>query len=66
VSWNDVSPKRREAAERILTPRQLAVVQRRMDGHSWRQIGFDLDLDPATVRGHWERALDRLRKESAR
>lgn len=64
MTWEHITPARRELAERTLTPKQLAVLKLRTDGHSWRQIATALRIDPKTARERYTRALDRLRKET--
>lgn len=61
MSYATLDPKIRTIAERELTAKQLAVVQARVNGHPWQRIALNMDLDEATVRGHWNRALRRLK-----
>lgn len=63
MTWNNVNPQTRDIATRTLTPRQLAILQDRTNGHSWRTIADAYNIDEATARGHHRRALERLRKE---
>jgi DNA-binding NarL/FixJ family response regulator len=45
----------------VLTERQLKVLElRELNGCTWNQISYMLDLDQATVRGHYRRAQRRL------
>ena len=43
-----------------LTRLQHAVVQARLNGHTWQRIANAMNLDEATVRGHHKRATRRL------
>lgn len=61
MSWETLSPSVRRAAEETLTPKQLNVVRDRTNGHSWRTIGDAYCIDEATARGHYKRALKRIR-----
>ena len=54
-----------QVAQGILTPRQLAVVRRVLDGMEDSEIALDLELTPVTVRRHRGEAIRRLRKEFA-
>jgi DNA-binding NarL/FixJ family response regulator len=69
MSWTDLTQTIRETAERELTPKQLAVFQDRLNGHSWRTIANAHHINEATARGRHERALKRiaqaLRKDAA-
>lgn len=68
MSWASTDPHTRELAETILTTRQLAIVQDRANGHSWRTIADAYSIDEATARGHHKRAIRRIqraRKEAA-
>ena len=61
MSWATLDQRIRHTAEAVLTDRQLTVVRARVDGHSWDRIALALNLDEATVRGHWKRAVRRLK-----
>jgi DNA-binding NarL/FixJ family response regulator len=51
----------------VLTDRQLRVLEcRELHGMTWNQISYALDLDQATVRGHYRRAQRRLALELER
>ena len=50
-----------EIAERELTAKQLRVLLLWLDGHSTRRIATALDLHEATIRGHRDAALRRLK-----
>ena len=51
----------------VLTDRQLLVLEfRELHGMTWNQISYKLDLDQATVRGHYRRAQRRLALELER
>lgn len=51
----------RELCLQLLTPLQMQVLDGRLGrGWSYRKIGTAMNLDEATVRGHYERALRRL------
>lgn len=53
--------------EGVLTAKQLRVLEdRELHGLTWNQIAFALDLDQATVRGHYRRAQRRLALELER
>ena len=56
-------------AEQILTTKQLRVLRHWLDGHSIRRIATALHLHEATVRGHRDAALRKmkpyLRKDKA-
>lgn len=56
-------------AQDILTDKQLKVLRYWLDGHSTRKIATALELHEATVRGHLNAALRRmkphLRKDAA-
>jgi DNA-binding NarL/FixJ family response regulator len=57
-----------EAWKQILTHRQHAILQDRLNGHSWRTIATAYGIHEATARGHHRAALARLeraRKEAA-
>lgn len=60
MSWSQLDPHYRELAETHLTPRQLQILRARLDGHSYRTIARTLNLDEATIRGHYERATRKL------
>jgi len=60
MSWLEISPTNRELAETVLTTKQLEVLRLVIDGHSFRAIGRHLRVTEATVRGHYERALDKM------
>lgn len=62
MSWQTLNPDTRQAAEQILTPRQLTILRDRLNGHSWRTIARAHDIHEATVRGHWNAALDRMHR----
>lgn len=63
MSYANLSERTRATieADGVLTPKQRAVVQARLNGHSWQRIAMSQDVDEATVRGHWNRALRRLK-----
>lgn len=51
----------------VLTERQLRVLEcRELHGMTWNQISYAMDLDQATVRGHYRRAQRRLALELER
>ena len=51
----------------VLTDRQLRVLEcRELHGMTWNQIVFAMNLDQATVRGHYRRAVRRLALELER
>ena len=50
-----------DLATKILTEKQLRVLQLRLAGHSNRTIALALHIDESTVRGLHARALARLR-----
>ena len=56
-------------AERELTALQLKVLRHWLDGHSIRKIAIAMHRSEATIRGHRDRALQRmkpyLRKDAA-
>lgn len=60
MSYDELSPVVREAAERKLTERQLLVLKFRMSGYSYVRISVILGVSEATVRGHYRRALQIL------
>lgn len=60
MSWVEISERNRELAEKVLTPKQLEVLRLVIDGHSYRAIARHLHVTEATVRGHYERALDKM------
>jgi len=62
VSWLALPQNRRDHYAEILTPIQLDVVRHRVNGHSYRTIAMALHRDEATIRGHYRRALERIRK----
>lgn len=61
MSWADVKPEHRQLANRILTTKQLRVVQHRMDGHSWNTIALALGMSRSNARQHYKAALEKLR-----
>jgi DNA-binding NarL/FixJ family response regulator len=51
----------------VLTERQLLVLEcRELHGMTWNQISYSMNLDQATVRGHYQRAQRRLALELER
>lgn len=51
----------------VLTEKQLRVLEdRELHGLTWNQISYALNLDQATVRGHYRRAQRRLALELER
>lgn len=51
----------------VLTERQLRVLEcRELHSMTWNQISYAMDLDQATVRGHYRRAQRRLALELER
>lgn len=64
MSWNQLHPRTRERAQRILTRKQLTILQDRLNGHSWRRIADAHAIHEATARSHYRAALDRLRKDN--
>ena len=64
MSWNTIDANTRQLAETVLTPKQLEVIQHRANNHTWNTIATHMNLDEATVRGHYKRALRRI--ENAR
>ena len=69
MSWNTISPDLRATAERILTPKQLAVLKLHTNGMGTRRIALALDISEPAARGLLTRAHQRLnielRKEAA-
>lgn len=65
MSWNTLPPDRKALATERLTPRQLRILQDRLNGHSWRTIATALHIHEATARGHYKAALDRLARKDA-
>lgn len=61
MGFTDLPPELRTTAQRVLTRKQLDVLKLRLAGMSFRAIGNTLDVDEATVRGHWQRAVRKLR-----
>jgi DNA-binding NarL/FixJ family response regulator len=61
MSYQSLSERTRSIAEERLTARQLQVLRARVDGHSWERIADSMNLDEATARGHWKRAVRRLK-----
>lgn len=61
MSWNQLDPAIRDLAQRELTPRQLAVLQHRLNGHSWQTIADALRISRTTAREHHRAAIDKLR-----
>lgn len=62
MRWSSIDPVVRAAAEQHLTDLQLRVLQDRVNGHSFRTIARATHRHEATVRGHYQAALDKLRK----
>lgn len=62
MTWSTLDPATRELAQRTLTPRQLAILQDRINGHSWRTIALAYRIHEATARAHHKAALERLRR----
>jgi DNA-binding CsgD family transcriptional regulator len=60
VSWEHIDPDTRYLAERVLTPKQLEVIHSRADNQTWNTIALNMNLDEATVRGHYKRGLRRI------
>lgn len=68
MSYDTLGPDQRQFLTANLTALQLAVVQARLNGHTWARIADSMNLDEATIRGHHKRAFRRLanaRKEQA-
>lgn len=69
MSWNTIRSDLRELAEATLTTKQLEVLRLVIDGWSFRAIGRHMHITEGTVRGHYERALDKMgeamRKDAA-
>jgi DNA-binding CsgD family transcriptional regulator len=65
VSWANLHPEIREAAERDLSPRQLDVLKLHLAGRSMRQIALALDIAPSTVTSHLWRAKQKLSTREA-
>ena len=64
VSWTALPEADRDLYAEILTPLQLDMLRHRTNGHSWRRIAMAVNLDESTCRGHYRRALERIRKHS--
>lgn len=60
MSFADLPPHIRQLAHTQLTPRQLHIIQARLNGQSLRTIATDLNIDESTVRGHYQRATRKL------
>jgi len=60
--WLALPESKRELYSELLTPPQLDMVRHRTNGHSWRRIAMAVNLDESTCRGHYRRALERIRK----
>lgn len=60
MSWANLPPERQATAKRILTTRQLRILQHRLDGHSWRTIAAAIGITEATCRAHYHAALTRI------
>jgi DNA-binding CsgD family transcriptional regulator len=56
----------REAAEKVLTPKQLAVFQLWSSGYGIGRIALMLDISRSTARVHLERAQQLVRIELQR
>jgi DNA-binding NarL/FixJ family response regulator len=53
--------RRGELGPKLLTPREIQVLQLAADGSSGRRIAAELCLSPATVKGHFENIYTKLR-----
>lgn len=60
MAYASLPPEVRTAAERVLTRRQLTVLQAVLKGMSYREIGLALGIHEATVRGHYDAAKRKL------
>jgi hypothetical protein len=65
VAWKDLPEDIRQQAEQTLTPHQLAVVKLQAGGLSWSRIAEARDVTPEAIRGTYQRATLRLRKNIA-
>jgi two-component system nitrate/nitrite response regulator NarL len=52
--------RRGELSPKLLTPREVQVLQLAADGSSGRQIAAELCLSPATVKSHFENIYAKL------
>jgi DNA-binding CsgD family transcriptional regulator len=66
VSWSDVDPTVRAAAEAACTDKQIDVLKLMAAGYSIRRIGRALDIDERTARDRRDRALNNVNEELAR
>ncbi len=64
MTYANLPPHIRHIAETELTPRQLQILQDRLNGHSIWQIAKALDLDQSTVRYHYRRASQKIARHS--
>ena len=62
MSWLSLDPAKRALYAKLLTEPQLNILRHRINGHSWRRIAMAVNLDESTCRGHYRRALERIRK----
>jgi ATP/maltotriose-dependent transcriptional regulator MalT len=53
--------RRGELGPKLLTPRELQVLQLAADGYSGRKIAIELVLSPATVKTHFEHIYTKLK-----
>lgn len=60
MTWLELPQRYRDLAEQHLTERQRDVVQRICDGQTVREIALALEVAPATVQVHRERAFQKL------
>lgn len=69
MAWSEVSQRNRDLAAKVLTDKQHEVLRLYFDGHPFRKIARHMGITEGTVRGHYERALEKLgeamRKEKA-
>lgn len=68
MSWATLTQEHKTFIAKHLTELQLKVIQARLNGHTWNKIADSMNLDEATVRGHYKRATRRLnnaRKDTA-
>lgn len=63
IPWRDLPADFRELVTRHLTDRQLTAYQLRQGGLSQRQIAVYLGVALATVRGHLDRADQKINIE---
>lgn len=66
MSWQSVPVEVREAAERVLTRKQLDVFKLSCAGAGSARIGIMLDIAEATARAHLKRARQKIKLELER